>query len=675
MMSFCFLLFKNTLTMKQLLKSLSLGFIAVTVAFTASSLKADAQRSDHKDLTVAYTYQQKFRLNERWGMFTPGYVRVGIGACFTKEKLKPYIGATVKKIRFYFPEEKNDEALFMVYNSYEIPEEYPFPAYKERQRLMIKAGWNEITLQDPIKIDGKRIIFPAVINISDPASRWVGTQDLDVPRDEMAAFIYDEGGPGRKSTWSKGGSSYFGKLNPFPIQLILDAPKDMKNVDENKVAILGVKVNGYYPNSNKSIPATIEISNIGSNDISKLDLSYTYNGTDAHKETLNVNLPFTGAERRKSIKLNLQMPNLGRSGIHFNINSANDVSSNLNAKTSTSNRRVHVYDPGNVYPRTLFVERTATTDNGYSPVFADTLASVLKPLTDQGLAIIMEHHFSSGKEDPYALPDGQDDIFSSYGLKGQPYMFFAMNREPMYSYSEVGNMETILGFPLHMYDGEPTQFRDYLKKVLFDEYEKIPGLAEVKMHPINIEAGKVQTLVFGKLSNSVSKNRKRVILMIEEDGLPSAGQASFGDGEYKHNNVVMLYVTKPGGEEVKVEGNEFVYTSPKIDYVPKGENARMIAILMDESAPGIVNQYVLNAASCDITSALTSVDKVDGSSKVEAYVNNGSIVFNDPDIKSIEVFDMTGAQISNEHLPAGYYFVKGISSDCSVIVIRKIEVL
>lgn len=661
--------------MKQSLRNLSLGLVVFASVFSFSSFKGKAQSSERKEMTVAYTYQEKFRLNERWGMATPGYVRVGIGACFTKEKLKPYIGATVKKVRFYFPEEKNDEALFMIYNSFEIPEEYPFPAYKERQRLMIKAGWNEITLEEPIKIDGKRIIFPAVINISDPASRWIGTQDKDVPRDEMAAFVYDEGGPGRKSSWSKGGSSYFGRLNPFPIQLVLDAPAEMKNVDENKVAILGVKVNGYYPNTNKSIPATIEVSNIGSNNVTKLDLGYTYNGADIHKETLDINLPFKGAESKKTINLNLKMPQLGRSGVRFSINSVNDISSNLDVKNTVSNRRVHVYDPNNIFPRTIFVERTATTDNSYSPVFADTLASVLKPLTSQGKAIIMEHHFSSGKEDPYALPDGQDDIFSSYGLKGQPYMFFAMNREPMYSYSEVGNIETIFGFPMHMYDAEPTQFRDYLKEVLADEYEKIPGLAEVKMHPINIELGKVQTLVFGKLSNSVSRNPKKVILMIEEDGLPSADQARYGDGEYKHNNVVMLYVTKPGGEEVKVEGNEFVYTSPKIDYVPKGDNARMIALLMDETAPGLANQYVLNATSCDITSALTSVDNVKGSSKVEAYATNGSITFNDPEIRSIEVYDMTGAQISNENLPSGHYLVKGISSDHSVIVIRKVEVL
>lgn len=240
---------------------------------------------------------------------------------FTKEQLAPYKGGRITKLLVPAITKNGLSKLYgwIGIDGYEAP-------VAVKQVSSFAAGYNELTLDEAITIDGNSDIYIGASYVLKKSAS--SSQSYCIPVNTAATEV-DGGlivGYGKKTatslTWEDDSNS--GGLGNFAIEAMVEGV-ETENIE---VALTSFSIANTQIRTNGTLNVTVEMENNGANDVTSFDVAFTINGADAG--TLNVvptaavatdrtysstlSLPINLAERAQDAVLKATLTNINGQG-------------------------------------------------------------------------------------------------------------------------------------------------------------------------------------------------------------------------------------------------------------------------------------------------------------------------------------------------------------------------
>ncbi len=494
-------------------------------------------------------------------------------------------------------------------------------------------GWNQVVFDAPLTLEKKNYYIGYHIPVLPQETYAIGfTPESAATQEAMLLSINN----GELEDYT----GYFGALT---VQMLLTGSDEMFG---NKAEITEIKIGKNQP-INAVLDIPIKFRNIGTNDITSLEITYTLGTNDPVQQSFTVNAPAGSTEQ--TVTLNDVTINMS-GDLTVSINKVNGVE--LSGTTVTI--PIKTYDPATTVERKILLEQFTTEQCGYCPSGAARIKNVIDQTEFKDKVIWVAHHAGFGT-DSYTI-SASITYERFYG--GDTYAPAMMLDRTIFT----GNVP-VMGVP-----ADATQIANSFRQAL--DVPTTTSLAITQANTVDVNR-KVKITVIGEdKSGTPPTEDLYVYIFLLESGITSTSQSG-ASGTYTHNNLIRSAMNGVGGTKITWDGNKFSATA-EASLTPgwNAKNMDVVAFVAKNYQNPLNNVEVINVAKEKLIISSTSVENV-YSNAIHAYAKNGSIVV-DGEYTSISIHSIDGKEFSNNNLPKGIYIVKlenkGLSAVKKVIV-------
>ncbi len=554
----------------------------------------------------------------------------GLGSRFSKEILADYEGKSISLVAIYVAESMKDVSV-------ELKKGDDITTAKDvatKTAPQFAPGWNYVKFDEPVEIDATEaisLVYHAVVSANAfPAA--LDATPLSATADEGKAYCYYEGGFDDLATFttSQGQRPYADLGHPVmklfigedDQYLALNATMDMYNY-----------VDRYVPNG-EECDITVMFSNASFTTIDNVTLACEING-EKTEETIT----FSPA---------LAANSMTQHSFKYTADKDYDISysiAQINGETYSNemniplNYAIQPYDASKTVDRTILIEKFTGQDCGFCPGGEQSIQAAIKGHEDRVARI--DHH-AGYYPDIFTISESED-ITSDFGVTGAPSCM--VNRR--YEESQ----------------GAVAWHPGYMTADMVENYLARPGFTTLEIND-TFDAENRELTVTVKGEGAVDLQGKRITVAITQSGY-KARQAS-GGNNWLHNDFPIVFLTEYNGDALNVnEDNTFEMTFKSVinenyfnrqgSFTVDMNQLKVVAFINDWNY--LYDNQVLNAAfkTASCKGAVEST-KADG---LTLYAADGKIMA-DKDC-TIEVYNLTGAQVENESLERGLYIVKAVA--------------
>lgn len=482
-------------------------------------------------------------------------------------------------------------------------------------------GWNEVVFDAPLAVENKDYYIGYHIPSLPGSTYAIGYTEQSATATD-ALLLNVNGGDF---------TDYTGQFGALAIQALLSGSDEMFG---NKAQLIDVTIADNQP-LNSSIEVPVIFNNIGTNNISNIELTYKLGTNAAVQQTFTANI--TGGDTSPKT-VTLTGVNINMAGdFSVTITKVNDVATTSNTIT----KPIAVYDPANVAVRKILLEQFTTESCGYCPAGAARIKNVMNQAEFAGKVIWVAHH-AGFYTDPYTIP-ASESYLRFYGAGGTYAPAMMVDR-------------TILegAAPVMGVGGESTIANHFRKSLAVPTNFTVDITQE---NTVATDRG-VNITVHGKnLSGATPAEDLYVFIFLLENGIVTNGQSGGGAG-YIHNNLIRSVLNGVAGTKITWNGDSYsVNAEGTLPASWKEENMDVVAFVAKDYMNAINNVQVMNAerAALAMTNH-TGIEDVYGSA-LKVYAQNGTIVV-EGEYTGIQVFGIDGKEFNNRNLANGLYIVK-----------------
>ena len=425
-----------------------------------------------------------------------------------------------------------------------------------------QAGWNEVTLAEPIEITGEDLYFGYMGKVS-----YGGCILCDGDVNPNGTFFYDG------ASWADM-SKY--NYKPFCIQVIIDTDSDLPLAD---LAIEKCTFSHPYTKIGEGVTASININNYGEDANIVKSLNYTIANGATHTIPLDIAI---APEKVNTIDVDFDTDTLaeGHLPLRFWIDT-----DDLNKDNDTLSTYLNVYK--DAYPRKTLIEHFTTLKCVNCPTGLKALTLLTEGRKDY---VWVAHHIGYDTDE---LTQSASYTLETFGVNSAP---LAMFDRRVYDISE-GEKTPVFGIAYGSgLTGNPTQSRDILQPY-FDQATSNPAFVSVNIeNHYDAATRQLTTTVSGEHNDIFSAFYDKVNLTVElvEDGV-NTRVSQTGSGDKVHDHVFREAITRVDGDEINWNGNN--YSETYTFTLPDGWNDKNVRVV------AFVNKPISNTADAEVLNA------------------------------------------------------------------------
>ncbi len=554
--------------------------------------------------------------DENYGLgVTDATVELHVMAKLSADFVAPFAGAQIAGINAGFCEAVNDVTVF-------IRETTTGANIASKLLSKTTKGWNQVIFDTLLVLEKKDYYIGYHIPILPQATHAIGCTAKSAAAQEAIMFSINNGD-------FEDYTSLFGAL---AVQLLLSGSDD---IFENKAEITEVEIERTQP-LGAVLDIPIKIRNLGTNNITNIEITYTLGTNAAEQQTLSVNAPAGSAEqvvKLKDVTINTD------GNFTVAITKVNGVEFSSNSVTVP----IRTYDPATTAIRKVLLEQFTTEKCGQCPSGANRIKSVIEQAEFANKVIWVAHH-TGYFTDSYTIP-ASESYLRFYGDSDGTYAPAMMLDRTIFTGSV-----PVMGVAV-----DTAQIANSFRQAL--SVSTTISLAITQANTIDTNR-KIKITVDGNEKNATLPTEDLyVYIFLLENGIKTTTQSNSG-GSYIHNNLIRSVINGVDGTKINWEGNNFSVTA-ETTLMPgwNAKNMDVVAFVAKNYQNPLNNVKVINAEKVKlITNSSTAINNVYENS-ICVYAENGAIVV-DGEYTSIKIYGVDGKEFKNSNLPKGIYIVK-----------------
>lgn len=572
--------------------------------------------------------------------------RVGVGAMITKDMYEKYVGGKVVGMWVGW----DDEASESTYECFVRKDNFVSDDISTGSGD-VAFGWNYIEMT-PFEIDSD-VESLAVGFYTDLQKNVCSIPKIYPMNVENSCFLWsgetDESG---KEQWYD-----MHTMENFGIMPVVLVIEDAEGKFHNMISINTIN-HDVVVSKNTPTEAVFNISNVGSNDISSIEVTSKF-GDESHSEVVEFEsaMPAQGGG-----KVVLPVTALG-SGIHkVSITSINGETPKYSNEYDVELIGV-AQDVADKYVYRPLVEYFVSEDDYASVSYVEEiLIPGIEPYLDD-MTLIMPH-----LEDKFMT--GDDDALNQLILFGggdkMKVFVPSMTISRSEHYIVAAYNSNIYGTPM-MY----TFYPDFAT-IVYDNILTYPTFASVDVNATMDDNGAITVKAFGTVEEDVMPEGEDLYLSVylmeknvytEDQRFWDDKEAETQNGEYIHRNVIRELLSPLWGEKLEKTGGDYSMTFNTQYYEEwNKDNLYVVAFLNRGKDNHHMSLQVINSVENEFKH--NSIESTELTKDVEVTVNGNSV--NVVGTNDFEVYDLTGVKVGSDNLSAGIYIVKA-SANGSVV--------
>ncbi len=555
--------------------------------------------------------------DENYGLgVTDATVELHAMAKLSASFVSPFAGAQIVGINAGFCEAVNNVTVFI--------RETPTGANIASKLLPVTSkGWNQVVFDSLLVLEKKDYYIGYQIPVLPQATHAIGCTAETAAEQEAIMFRIDDGD-------FVDYTSLFGAL---AVQLLLSGSDD---IFQNKAEIIEVEIERTQP-LNAVVDIPIKFRNIGTNDITGIEITYALGSNEAVQQSFSVNVPARSAEQ--IVTLNDVTINMN-GDLTVAITKVNGVEFSGNSFTAP----IRTYDPATTALRKVLLEQFTTEKCGQCPSGSARIKNVIEQADFANQVIWVAHH-AGYFTDKYTISESKSYL-RFYGEGTGTFAPAMMLDRTIFA----GNNVPVMGI------GDETQIANSFRQAL--EVPTTISLTITQANTVDVNR-KVKITVVGNEKNAIlpTEDLYAYILLLENE-IKSTTQSNSG-GSYIHNNVIRKVINGVGGTKITWDENNSFSVTAETTLTPgwNAKNIDVVAFIAKNYQNALNNVKVINAEKKKLViNSFTAVDNVYNEA-IHVYAENGVIVI-DGEYTSINIYSIDGKEIKNNNLPKGIYIVK-----------------
>lgn len=558
-----------------------------------------------------------------WQFGAGGSADFGAAARFSKEFLSEYNGKTVSAAAFYMTQAMKDVTVLLkkgddINTAKEI---------STQNLAYTQVGWNYVKFDTPVEIDATEAISVAyymTVTTNDYPTGYDGSTITSA--DKEKTYYYLDG-------TFEDATTDFSQLGHALIRVFVD--EDPEVLANNVNIDMYNYVERYVPNGEKC-DITIQFSNPSFGTIENVTVAYTMNG-----EEKTQTIPFDPAIQPFT-------ENTSAANSTFDLTADKDYTLNFRvtevngkenfAKDKALNYVIQAYDPAKTAERTILIEKFTGQDCGYCPSGEQSIQAAIYGKEDRVARI--DHH--AGFYDDIFTLDESKMIATTFAIPGAPYCIIDRH------------FDANFGIAFSPFNLTTSSIDNFLNK---------PAFATLEIND-TFDAANRELTVTVKGEGMVSLQDKKISVVLTQSGYKARQQS--GGSNWLHNDFPIVFLTDYNGDALNVNADNTFEMTFKCTIDKEYSNAqgkftvdmnqlKVVAYINDWN--NMYDNQVLNAAFKE--AATKGAVENASADDFMLYAADGKIIANKD--CTMEVYNLTGAQVENEGLEKGLYIIKAVA--------------
>lgn len=557
--------------------------------------------------------------------------RLGAATLYTSDFLKKFKGDKIVGMRI--------AVLFDIENVDAFLRHDLDGANMASKTINLKKGWNDIFFDNAITIDDKPIGAGYFFdNLKE--KNVIGIQSFGQAQ-EHGVYISQFG-----SKFMKYSGGYGSNLM---VQLIVECEDE----HAQNLLYLNQITSTEYLKKGEPLPIVIGATNYGINNIDNITMVYSYGDGQEIEKTLTKTL-----HPNETSSWQFTLDNIGNSGML----KCRVIACNGQKLESPFSYEQFTYFYTHNYPRVILQEQFGTERSEITP-YAQTDLNYALVDKYKGKVAWIQHHVGFN-DDKYTIPESRELLF----LFGNPATYnpaMMLNRRIMKGPYTV-----------------PTFAVPWTERIqqLYDDELSRPAFASVALSgQFDKSTGEIKLEVKGEIvEENIDTNNFTINIAIVENNLNSTTQAGLeklGITEYTHQHTLRAMATPMSGATATWQGKQYSYSLDfTLDKSWNADNIVVVGYVAKKLNPN-------NLADCEIYNAtevalnqlpVSAVASIANDNPLLCHIVDGQLAFNQ-EIKSYQIFDISGKLVQARSLPLGTYIVR-IVDNRGMLHVQKIVV-
>ena len=486
-----------------------------------------------------------------------------------------------------------------------------------------QAGWNEVTLAQPVEITGEDLYFGYMGKVA-----YGGCILCDGEVNPNGTFFYDG------SQWTDM-SKY--NYKPFCIQVIIETDSDLPL---NDLAIEKCTFSNPYTKTGDNVTASININNYGEDAAKVGHLNYAIANGETHQVALDAQI---APEKVQTIDVDINTANItGRLPIRFWLDT-----DDINKDNDTISTYLNVYDES--YPRKTLIEHFTTLKCVNCPTGLSALTMMTKGRKDY---VWVAHHIGYQTDE---LTESASYALETFGITSAPLAMFDRRANDLSQGASSPSFGIAYGSGL---TGNAAYSCEKLTPY-FNQATATPAFVSVNIeNHYDAATRKLTTTVSGERNEIFESFYDKANLTVEmvEDGVNTRASQT-GSGDKVHDHVFREALTRVDGDEISWNGNN--YSETYTFTIPESWNDKNVRVV------AFVNKPIDNTADAEVLNAN------DLNINYTTGINNATTANAGAQVLSRKYFNLQGQRINT--LPEQGAYLEQVETTQGVQTIKHVK--
>lgn len=611
---------KNTITMKYF----------IILLCTISSLCITAQ--DNQKITLGYTtgdLDNSIKMGPNMSLFIKGAIEL------PESMLEKYKGNYISEINLAVAEDLSEQYNF-IFISKDL---YSEPLYIQKVEYIGK-GWNNIKLEEPVKIDGDKLYAGFQYKSSGEIISFDGEED-----NNMANWLATYQTENESYAWlHQGGGAH-------NLQIVITGDQ----LPQNDTRLVSASFPKYVP-LGESINTIIFVQNNGASDINSLDISLDFGNKGTVNKTINDLVIRNGETAKIPVSdIAFESPGITNCSITIDkVNNEEDIFPDDNVYTIKN-----IICKKDYVTRNVLAEQFSTENCMNCPNATRTINRTTRYIDN----IIKIVHHSGFYTDELTIPQSEAYLFLYGHSPSTPAIM--IDRK---NFSQYGADNS---------DGPVFGIDNNLKNILTQEINT-PAYISVNIdNKYDKESRQLSVQVYGEVpSEDISKlpgNDIRLNIFITEDSIKGLQMDIDGMIETYHMNSIRQTVTDTWGDYMDLSG--FSYKSKEYTLeIPEEWNENNLAIIAfianyNETDPNDCN--ILNGNSAKLDYGTESSVESAGENEYVVYDNDNKVIYFPEGYDSIVIYNIAGTAVYSGKEKSGNVNIENLDNGLYIVCMTK----